>query len=159
MKQERTGQYEAMFLISQAQAADFGGVVDHIRQILTRSGAEIVAMSKWDERRLAFEIAKQRRGIFILTYFTCPATHVAQIERLCNLSDRLLRTMIIKADHLTMDEMRNTDASQALQDEAVLRARQAAEAAERGGPAPAQDDEPEPAPDDEEEVGVAIDED
>ncbi len=148
-----------MFLINQAQAADFGGVIDHIRQILTRAGAQIIAMSKWDERRLAFEIRKQRRGIFILAYFSCTTTHLAQIERSCNLSDRLMRTMIVRADHLTLDEMQATDAAQALQDEAVLRARQAAEAAERGVPAGGGRD-PEPAREAErEEVEAGVDED
>jgi small subunit ribosomal protein S6 len=147
-----------MFLINQAQAADFGGVIDHIRQILTRAGAEIIAMSKWDERRLAFDIQKQRRGIFILTYFSCTTTHLVQIERSCNLSDRLMRTMIVRADHLTIDEMQATDAAQALKDEAVLRARQAAEAAERGVPAGAR--EPDPAPEVErEEVEAGVEED
>jgi len=29
-------------------------------------------MRKWDERRLAYEIKKQKRGLYILCYFKAP---------------------------------------------------------------------------------------
>lgn len=123
--------YETMFLISQAAAADFGSAVAHIRDLFSRIDAEIVALSKWDERRLAFEIKKQRRGIYILSYFACDPTKVAELERACNLSDQVLRFITIKADHLTLDEMKATDDQQGLADEAKLREQQAAESAKK----------------------------
>ena len=123
--------YETMFLISQAAAADFGSAIDHIRGLFGRIDAEIVALSKWDERRLAYEIKKQRRGIYILAYFACDPTKVAELERACNLSDQILRFMTIKADHLTLEEMQSSDDQQGLADEAKLREQQAAESAKK----------------------------
>jgi len=128
---DQKNHYETMFLISQAAAADFGAAVDHIRSLFARIDAEIIALSKWDERRLAFEIKKQRRGIYILAYFACDPTKVAELERSCNLSDQILRFMTIKADHLTLEEMQATDDQQGLADEAKLREQQAAESAKR----------------------------
>jgi len=123
--------YETMFLISQAAAADFGAAVEHIRGLFAKIDAEIVALSKWDERRLAFEIKKQRRGIYILSYFACDPTKVAELERACNLSDQILRFMTVKAEHLTLDEMKASDDQQGLADEAKLREQQAAESAKK----------------------------
>ena len=123
--------YETMFLISQAAAADFGSAIDHIRGLFARIDAEIVALSKWDERRLAFEIKKQRRGIYILAYFACDPTKVAELERACNLSDQVLRFMTVKAEHLTLEEMQTSDDQQGLADEAKLREQQAAESAKK----------------------------
>src|SRR5688572_8310225 len=97
----RTYSYEAMFLIGQAAAANLPDVIDHIKDIFHRAGAELVAMKKWDERRLAFEIKKQKRGLYILTYFKAQNTALPGIERDCNLSERILRVMILRADHLT----------------------------------------------------------
>ncbi len=122
---------ETMFLISQAAAADFGAAVEHIRGLFARIDAEVVALSKWDERRLAFEIKKQRRGIYILSYFACDPTKVAELERACNLSDQILRFMCVKAEHLTLEEMQSADDQQGLADEAKLREQQAAESAKR----------------------------
>lgn len=122
MPQTRTYPYEAMFLISQAVAADLGGAIAHINEVLGRANAEVIAMRKWDERRLAFEIKGQKRGMYILVYFRAANTAIAHLERDCNLSEKILRAMILRADHLTEDEMKAADARDALEAESRLRA-------------------------------------
>jgi small subunit ribosomal protein S6 len=122
MATERTGYYEAMFLVSQAVAADLQGLLDHLREIFRRANAEVVAIKKWDERRLAYEIDKQKRGVYILAYITAPTSAVDHINRDVNLSERIMRCLIVRADHLTVEEMQAADARQALADEARLRA-------------------------------------
>jgi small subunit ribosomal protein S6 len=130
----RTYTYEAMFLIGQAAASDLASAIEHIKEILARGHAELIAMRKWDERRLAFEIKKQKRGLYILTYFKAPNTSITHIERDCNLSEKILRVMILRADHLTMDEMLATDAREALDTEAKLRATRPADAPRETAP-------------------------
>lgn len=125
MAETRIYNYEAMFLFSQATAADFGGAIAHLREILDKAGAEIIAMKKWDERRLAYEIDKQKRGVYILVYFSCNARNIAQIERSCNLSEKVLRHLITRADHMTLDEMKAADGQKELETEARLRAERA----------------------------------
>ncbi len=125
--------YEAMFLISQSEAVDFAGVIQHITDCLTRHGGELISMKKWDERRLAYEIDKQRRGVYLLAYFSCDGTEVTAIERDLNLSERVMRHMFIRADHLSEDQMKAIDAREELAVEAKLRAERAAEAASRDG--------------------------
>jgi len=127
----RTYTYEAMFLIGQAAAADLASAIEHIKEILARGQAELIAMRKWDERRLAFEIKKQKRGLYILTYFKAPNTSISHIERDCNLSEKILRVMILRADHFTMDEMLASDAREALDTEAKLRATRPPDAREQ----------------------------
>jgi len=150
LDQTRTSTYEAMFLVSQAAATDLAGVIDHINHLFERAGATVLAMSKWDERRLAFEIDKQKRGIFLLTYFTANRDAIGGLERDCNLSEILMRMLVIRADHLTEEEMRATDAREELAVEATLRAEKAAKAVQKdesvsiGAPVAEQKPEPEP---------------
>ncbi len=129
---QRINEYEAMFLISQAEAADFGGVIDHINHLFERAGAEVIAMQKWDERRLAYEIDKQKRGVYILSYFKAPTENLQNFERDCNISERILRTMVTKADHLTLEEMKAFDRRSDLEIEVKERAARAAEREEAG---------------------------
>lgn len=143
---EKTSVYEAMFLISQSEAADLHGAVDHIEGILRRGHAEVVAMRKWDERRLAFEIDKQRRGVYILCYFRSPTASIAHIERDCTLSERIMRVMILTADHLTDEEIAAADDRAGLVTEAKLRAEKAAEAERSASTPPAPPPVPLPAP-------------
>ncbi len=119
---KKTYQYEAMFLLGQAVAADFSGAIAHIKEIIARGHGEIIAMKKWDERRLAYEIRGQKRGLYILVYLSAPGPDIAHIERDCNLSEKILRTLILRCDHLTIDEMKNFDAQKELEIEAKMRA-------------------------------------
>ena len=149
LDQTRTSTYEAMFLVSQAAATDLAGVIDHINHLFERAGATVLAMSKWDERRLAFEIDKQKRGIYLLTYFTANRDAIGGLERDCNPSEILMRMLVIRADHLTEEEMRATDAREELAVEATLRAEKAAKAVQKdesvsiGAPVAEQKPEPE----------------
>jgi small subunit ribosomal protein S6 len=149
--------YEGMFLFSQSTAADLAGVIDHVNEILARAGAEVIAMKKWDERRLAYEIKKQKRGTYVLVYFKADADRIVGIERDCNLSEKVLRLMVLRADHMTEEEMLATDAREDLAAEARQRAERAAEQADQGttgvtlgapkreeGEAPAAESAPEP---------------
>ena len=61
--EERVLPYEGMFLFSQAQTADLQEAVDHIDDILRRAEVEVISLCKWDERRLAYEIKGNKRGV------------------------------------------------------------------------------------------------
>lgn len=130
MAQENVGVYEGTFLIGQAAAADLAAAVDHVKEILSRADAEVLAMRKWDERRLAYEIDKQKRGVFILTYFKANTASITGLERDCNLSETIMRLMVLRADHLTDEEIASNDARQALDDEAKMRSEEAKRQAE-----------------------------
>ena len=124
----RNYDYEAMFLVSQSDAANLGDVVDHINGILDKGSAELIAMRKWDERRLAYEIDKQKRGTYLLAYFAADPANIQTIERACNLSETIMRFMILRADHLTREEMAAADAREELKTEIELRKTQAEQA-------------------------------
>lgn len=133
--------YEAMFLISQAVAADFNGMIAHINEILSRGHAEVIAMKKWDERRLAYEIKGQKRGIYILVYFKATGEGFAHIERDCNLSEKVMRTLVTRCDHLSVEEMQAMDGRKDLEVEAKLRAERPAVVTEQPEPVGAAADE------------------
>lgn len=121
---QRIGNYEAMFLIGQGAGSQLTEVIASIRQMIERAGGRLISMKKWDERRLAFEIDKQKRALYILAYFSAPTVNIVQIERGTNLSEQIMRVLITKADHLSEDEMRAADALKDLEAEAKLRATQ-----------------------------------
>ncbi len=98
--------YEALVLIDSAEAAaDWDGINDHIKKIFERNGAEIVSMRKWDERPLAYTIRGKNRGTYILIYFNSQTDRISPIERDAQLSERILREIILRADHVTKEDM------------------------------------------------------
>jgi small subunit ribosomal protein S6 len=122
MASKRVYTYEAMILLSQAVAADLQAAVEHIKEIVARGHGEIVALRKWDERRLAYEIDGQKRGYYVLCYFKAPGDSISHIERDCNLSEKIMRCMILRCDHMTPEQVAAQDARKDLEVEAKLRA-------------------------------------
>jgi ribosomal protein S6 len=118
----RIGTYEAMFLANQGAAAAFGDLLEHINELFARANAEVIAMKKWDERRLSYEIDKQKRGVYILAYFTCPTDMVAHLERDVVISEKLMRVLITDASHLSDEEIGANDDRKGLETEAKMRA-------------------------------------
>lgn len=122
----KTNLYEGLFLLSQgAVASDFAGAMDHVKEILARAEAEIVAITKWDDRRLAYEIGGARRGAFVLVYFNARPALIANIERDVNLSEQVLRVLIIKADYIGDAELEIIKRDGKLDTEAALRKQEA----------------------------------
>lgn len=92
--------YEGMFLLDAGQL-NFETASEPILSVLQRSEAEILSIKPWDERRLAYEIAGRKQGLYVLTYFKADPKRLAEIEHDCELDERILRTLLLRRDHLT----------------------------------------------------------
>ncbi len=131
MTDERINAYEGLFLFPQTIGGDLQAAIDHIREILAKSDEQLISLRKWDERRLAYEIKGNKRGVYFLVYFRAARQTLVSIERSCNLSELLLRSLIVRADQLTQEQMESIDGTAELADEIKLRAEQEADRTER----------------------------
>ncbi len=100
-----TNQYEAMFLLGPLAQSEPETAINLCRQIIERHGGQVLAIKRWDERKLAYEIEGQKRGTYILSLFKAPGTAVPGIERDVKLSDDILRVLVLRADHLSKEEI------------------------------------------------------
>jgi small subunit ribosomal protein S6 len=100
------GQYEALFLLNASYATgSWEAARGEVEHILHRANAEILLLKKWDERKLAYEIAGNKRGVYVLAFFKCEGPKVAGIERDVQLSENILRVLVLKAEHLALKDM------------------------------------------------------
>jgi small subunit ribosomal protein S6 len=96
-----------MFLVDSSRvSAQETQTLEAVRQILDRGKAEVVYLKKWDDRKLAYEIQGHKRGAYLLCYFLSDGKTNADIERDCLLSDLVLRVLILRADHMTVEDAR-----------------------------------------------------
>lgn len=72
------------------------GIIDKYRNITTQTGGEVLAVEKWDKRRLAYEVAGKREGIYILMYFRGEAAVSAELDRVMKLSEDVMRHLIVR---------------------------------------------------------------
>jgi small subunit ribosomal protein S6 len=98
--------YEGMFMVDSALAAqDWQKAIDEITRILNRAHAEILSIRKWDERRLCYDIRGKSRATYILAYFNCETDKLASIDRDIQLSELLMRALVLKADMIKKEDM------------------------------------------------------
>ncbi len=105
MADAKLNQYEGMFLVGPSAAADLEGALNTVRGMIERHGGQILTIKKWDERKLAYEVAGQKRGTYIIAYFKAPGSAIAPLERDVSLSEEVLRILVTDAEHLNIDEM------------------------------------------------------
>ena len=88
-----------MFIISDTVAgADWEAAVKHVEDLLKNRGAEILKSEKWEDRKFAYKLKGHKRGAYLLVYFNAPTDSISPMKRDFELSDNVLRTLIVKVD-------------------------------------------------------------
>lgn len=121
MSNERTGLYEGMFLFPQSATANLQDAIDHLKDIFGKVGATIINFRKWDDRRLAYEIDGNKRGVYFLVYFNSPTSAISELERRCNQSEQLLRMMVTRAEYLPSEIIEANEGAEDLATEIKVR--------------------------------------
>jgi len=87
--------YEAMFLVDSNRArADHAKVLEELKAVLEKGGGQLVNCDRWDERKLAYAIAKRRRGSYYLAHFRAEGEAITRIQRAAELSETVLRVLV-----------------------------------------------------------------
>ncbi len=105
MARQESKLYEAMFLLDTNIAADFEAAKGMIQTVMDRAQAQLITARLWDERRLAYDIDKHKRATYILCYFRANGSTISRIERDVQLSEHLLRVLVLRADHVSPEEL------------------------------------------------------
>ena len=88
--------YEGMFLVDSGKfALDPDGVVNEILAILKKAGATIVAHRPWQDGKLAYEINGMKKGLHYIVCFTMAGSGMKTLIRQCQLSETVVRQMVI----------------------------------------------------------------
>ncbi len=101
---DKVNQYEAMFLLGPG-GADAEKAITLVRGMIEKHAGQIQVIKKWDERKLAYEIGKQKRGTYVIAFFKASGANVTALEREVKLSEEVLRVLVTRADHLNEQEM------------------------------------------------------
>ena len=90
-----------MFIISDTvSGSDWEAAVKHVEDLLKNRGAEILKSEKWEERKFAYKLKGHKRGTYLLVYFNAPTDSISLIKRDFELSDNVLRTLVVRVDKI-----------------------------------------------------------
>ena len=65
----------------------------------------MLAARLWDERKLAYPINGHKKGVYWLTYFKMPGGQLTALERQCEISDDIIRKLVLKIDDRIADAL------------------------------------------------------
>ncbi len=87
--------YEAMFVLD-TSTKPLEVLQEEVRQLLERHGGKILKAEKWTERRLAYTIARKKRGTYYLVFFSAPASAIAPLNGEIRMREAILRALILE---------------------------------------------------------------
>lgn len=91
--------YETMYILRPDLTEEVvDQAIEKYQTILRDGGAEIIETQHRGKRRLAYEINKQREGIYVQMNYTGDGSQVAVMERAMRLSDEVMRFLTIKQE-------------------------------------------------------------
>lgn len=86
------------------------GTLDRVRDVIKNQGGKLLAINHWGKRKLAYEIQKHSRGVFVHTHFLGANTLIRELERNMRINDNVLRFMTIKLEQGVEAESREEKA-------------------------------------------------
>ena len=98
--------YEGMFILDPTKfARDPGAAAQQVAELITSHGGTVLAARLWDERKLAYPIKGHKKGVYWLTYFTMPGGNLTALERQCEITDDIIRKLVLKVDDRIADAL------------------------------------------------------
>lgn len=97
--------YEGMFLVdNDLVRADWAQAKSMVTNMLKKHGGTVRTARRWDERALAYPIKGRRRGTFILSYVELPGASMESLKRDLDLTEGVLRYLILRKDEIPATE-------------------------------------------------------
>ena len=91
--------YETMYILRPDMGDEaVDQVIEKYQSLLRENGAQVAETQHRGKRRLAYEIQKQREGIYIQMNYECDGSQIAVLERAMRLSDEVIRYLTIRQE-------------------------------------------------------------
>ncbi len=89
--------YEMLYILStklEDEAKE--AVIAKFQSIVTAAGGTVESVDKWGVKKLAYAIDYQSEGYYVLMTFECASSVIAEITRVANITEGMLRQMVTK---------------------------------------------------------------
>lgn len=92
-------QYELVYITPPETSEDtINDLHAQILAVVERFGGNIEKTENWGRRRLAYEIAGHREGVYVLEVINAPGELTTELDRRLRVIDTVMRHMIVRVD-------------------------------------------------------------
>jgi small subunit ribosomal protein S6 len=94
--------YELMLVVRPDVADErVQAVIDKATRSITGAAGQIVKVSPWGRRRLAYPIGQYREGSYYIVLFDAPSEAVLELERGLNITEEVMRHLVTRVERPT----------------------------------------------------------
>ena len=92
-------EYETIYILRPDTPNDGVGTINgRVRQIMEQMGGKVLKLDNWGKRKLAYEVKKQLKGIYLYWHYLATPGVVEEIERNLRMLDNVIRYYTVKVD-------------------------------------------------------------
>ena len=91
-------QYEITILYHPDLEVDLSKAEERVTKIFTTNGGKVTATDNWGKRKLAYPIAKNEHAVYVFYTLEAPGESIKKIEATLNITDEVIRYLIVKPD-------------------------------------------------------------
>jgi small subunit ribosomal protein S6 len=94
--------YELMLVLRPDAAEDrIQAALDRATRTISGGGGQIVKVSPWGRRRLAYPIGQHREGSYYICLFDAPAQVIDELERGLHITEEVMRHLVTRVERPT----------------------------------------------------------
>lgn len=91
-------QYEIAVLYHPDLEIDLDKATSKVEKIFTDNGGKVANVDNWGKRKLAYPIKRNESAVYVFYTLELPATGVRKIESTLNITDEVIRFLIVRPD-------------------------------------------------------------
>ena len=109
-------EYELTVLIHPDLEADLETPLKIVRDIITTNKGTVTNEDNWGKKRLAYKIAKEDFAVYVFIEASLPAEAVAKVDSTLNITDSVLRHLLVSVDPKAKAAQAEADAKKSTDD-------------------------------------------
>lgn len=121
-------QYEIAIIYHPDLEVDLTKAEARVTKIFTDNGGKVVSTDNWGKKKLMYPIAKNEHGVYVFYTVDVPPESVQKIEGILNITDEVIRYLIVRLDP---KEIAKAEAAKAAKAERIQKAKKEDEAEEK----------------------------
>ncbi len=89
--------YENIFILSpELDDNAVESALERVKNVILKNGGEILKTENWGRKKLAYDLKKQNKGVYLFLVFKSPSSAISELERFYKVLEPLLKFMVVK---------------------------------------------------------------
>lgn len=106
-------EYELTVVLHPDLEVDLDATLKKVREVVTSNGGAIKKEDNWGKKRLAYRINKEDFGVYVYFEVELPAEAVARVNNALNITDEVMRFLLVSVDHKARQALAEAEAESA----------------------------------------------